>query len=141
MIPVDLHSPLYSPDETLEDLLLVHKFSRIFSLDFFPILFHPLVEILGRDDVFVLPAFVEESGLEACQIVLERDGALRILLADQPNHHKFSVEILGRTHHLDLLSFFHPDLIKFEDLRHEVAGNLPRRISIQKVSYITVHTG
>jgi hypothetical protein len=130
MIPIDLHSSLYSPDETFEDLLLIHKFSRIFSLYFLPILFHPLVKIFGRDYVFVLPAFVEEGGLETCQIVLERDRAFLVLLADQPNHHKFSVEILSRTHHLDFLSFLHPNLVQFQDLRHEVACNLPGRISI-----------
>ena len=60
MVPFALHRLLYAPDEGVHDLLLVLQ-RRGLLLDVLPVLLHPFEEVLGRDDVLLLPSFGKEG--------------------------------------------------------------------------------
>lgn len=60
MVPFTLHGLLYASDEGIHDLFLVMK-RRGLLFDVLPVLFHPFEEVLGRDDVFLLPSFGEKG--------------------------------------------------------------------------------
>lgn len=99
---------------------------------------HPLEEVLGRDDVLLVPAIRKERCLESAQVHREGDTYLVVLLQHQPCHHQLPVEVLSRSHDLYSLTLLQSHLVQVEDLRHEVAGHLPRRVPVQEITDIGV---
>jgi len=138
VLPLVLHAGSDPPDEEGQHFLL--SSGPMVLLQILPVLAHPLEEVLGGDEVSVLPGLVEEGGLEAVQ-ELVKGGVLSPLLQHQPHHHQLVVEVLRGPHDLHLLALLEPHLVHLQDLGDEGAGDLPGSLAVEEVSDVAVDVG